>query len=95
MEDNKKMMSILEEILKTVKGLEKRMDSIEKRMDKIESRMDKIEKRMDKLESRFDNDCVFEDVKLKYGENPSMYYIPIIQYDCIIDVYRLYIECVC
>lgn len=54
MEDNKKMMSILEEILKTVKGLEKRMDSIEKRMDKIESRMDKIEKRMDKLESRFD-----------------------------------------
>lgn len=50
MEDNKKMMSILEEILKTVKGLEKRMDSIEKRMDKIEKRMDKLESRFDKFE---------------------------------------------
>lgn len=50
MEDNKKMMSMLEEILKTVKGLEKRMDSIEKRMDKIEKRMDKLESRFDKFE---------------------------------------------
>lgn len=50
MEDNKKMMSILEEILKTVKGLEKRMDSIEKRMDSIEKRMDKLENRFNKFE---------------------------------------------
>ncbi len=68
MEDNKKMMSILEEILKTVKGLEKRMDSIEKRMDKLENRFNKFERytcnEFQRLEKKIDFNFKYLDKKI-------------------------------
>lgn len=68
MEDNKKMMSILEEILKTVKGLEKRMDSIEKRIDKLENRFNKFERytcnEFQRLEKKIDFNFKYLDKKI-------------------------------
>ena len=54
MDDNQKMFSILEEILKKVLEVEKGVNRLEKRMDNLEKKVDNLEKRVDRLEKKMD-----------------------------------------
>lgn len=68
MDDNKKMMSMLEEVLRTVKGLEKNIEKLEKRMVRLEKRMDKHERytcsEFQRLEKKIDSNFKYLDNKI-------------------------------
>lgn len=51
MDNEKRIIELLEKILFRLDSLEARMDSLEARMDSLEHRMDSLEARMDSLEA--------------------------------------------
>lgn len=75
MDDNKKMMSMMEEMLKRMKSMEDKMTNMENRMDCMENRMDNMEKtekahfeytcnEFERLEKKIDNNFKNLDEKI-------------------------------
>ena len=54
MNNEEKILSMLETVVQKVDGLDARFDNLESRFDNLESRFDNLEARFDNLESRFD-----------------------------------------
>lgn len=57
-----KTEALLQLIVDSLKGIERRLDSIEGRLDAVERRLDAIESRLDAMDARFDaTDRYFEE----------------------------------
>lgn len=51
MNNEEKILGMLERLTEKVEGMDQRMDRMEGRMDRMEGRMDRMEGRMDRMES--------------------------------------------
>ena len=54
MENEKKILTMLEALTTGVSEINVRLDGMDQRFDKVEQRLDKIEQRLDKVERRLD-----------------------------------------